>query len=427
MSIRQKIARWLIKDAWDSSQIKKGSTAWLEMFGPANGLPALSEHSALTVSAINACVNLLAGCIASLPLNIYQVDQEGFREEVWGDPLWWALNEEMSPRWSAASGWEFLANSWLFHGNAYAGIIRDRQARPIGLDPWHPNRVEPLLDATRNRLVYSVDPDPQGYKRSTDAKRITYDQDDVIHIAGKGWDGIKGLSPLRYELRTSGASALATQEYAGNFFANSARPDYALVSQKSLSEEGVDVLRKSLLDRYQGPEKSHLPMILHSGMDVKTLSLPMKDLQLVEIRKFQVEDICRAFNVPPFMVGHSEGTTAWGTGLEVMGTNFVRFTLRPYLNKIENEFNRKLIRQSPKLLAFDTTDFERADMKTFIDGLRSAVGRAGERQLMSLNEARKRLRLKPTDGGDEIQTENTAAPAAAPNTEGTDNAQSQTA
>lgn len=427
MSIRQRLARWVMRNAWDSSQVKYGTPAWSEMFGSVSGLPALTETTALSVSAINACVFLLSGCIAALPVNIYKVDDKGFREELWGDDLWWRLNEEMSPRWSAANGWEFIAASLLLHGNAYAGIIRDRLGNPIGLDPWHPIRVDVVLDATRNRLVYSVEANPNA--DGSKGQRKVYDQDDVIHVAGLGWDGIKGLSPLRHALRMSGAVSFATQDYAANFFANSARPDYALTSTGKLTTDQVNELRDQIAEKHQGTTNSHKPMVLHSGMDIKTISLPMEDLQLVAIRQFQVEEIARIFGVPPFMIGHNEKTTSWGSGVEAMGIGFVRYTLRPYLNKIENEFNRKLIRNGPKLLAFDTEELERADLKSLYDGLRSGVGRAGERQMLSLNEARKKLRLKPTPGGDEIQTQDTAA-AAAPTdkTEGTgSDAQSQTA
>lgn len=235
MSLRQKIARWLVSNDWDSSQVKKGSFAWTEMFGPVSGLPVPTETSALAVSAINACVFLLSGVIAALPLNVYRVDGEGFRSEIWGDDLWWVLNEEMTARWSAAAGWEFMAASLLLHGNFYARILRDATGRPIGIEPTHPNRVEVILDDARGRLVYAVEPDPLAFPAKSRIERRVYDQDDVLHVAGLGFDGIKGLSPLRYSLRMAGAVAMATQDYAANFFANSARPDYALVADKLLT------------------------------------------------------------------------------------------------------------------------------------------------------------------------------------------------
>jgi phage portal protein BeeE len=102
------------------------------------------------------------------------------------------------------------------------------------------------------------------------------------------------------------------------------------------------------------------------------------------------------------MVGHTEKNTSWGAGVEAMGKGFVRYTLRQYLNKFEVELNRKLFRTAARVAEFDTSDLERADMATLMTGLRTAVGRAGEPRIMSVNEARAVLRLKKDSAGDEL-------------------------
>ncbi len=420
MSIRQRLAQWVLRNAWGSSQIKYGSPAWEGMFGVPSKLAPLNETSALTISSIYGCVFLIAGAVSSIPVNVLRRNQDGFRDEIWGDDLWWVMNEQMSPRWSAAVAWEFLTSSLLLHGNAYAEIVRGRDAQPVGMKPVHPDRVEVYLNGEMDRLVYAISPEPNSTGQKSTRK--VFDQDDIVHVAGLGFDGIKGLSPLRYALRMTGAVANETQNYAANFFANAARPDYALTSEKPITDDQVKQLRDQIAEKHQGMN-SHKPMVLHGGMDIKTISLPVKDLQMLELRQFQVEEIARVFGVPPFMIGHNEKTTSWGSGVEAMGIGFVRYTLRPYLNKIENELNRKLIRNGSRLLAFDTSDLERADMKTFIEGLRSGVGRAGEKPLLSQNEARKKLNLKPVTGGDDMAP---VQPAAAPSKDNQD-AQSQTA
>lgn len=424
MSIRQRLAQWVLRNAWDSSQIKYGSPAWEGMFGVPSKLAPLNETSALTISSIYGCVFLIAGAVSSIPVNVLRRNDGGFREEIWGDDLWWVMNEQMSARWSAAVAWEFLTSSLLLHGNAYAEIVRGRDALPIGLKPVHPDRVEVYVNGDTDRLVYAISHDPNSI--APKGTRKVLDQDDVIHVAGLGFDGIKGLSPLRYALRMTGAVANETQNYAANFFANAARPDYALTAEKPMTTDQVNELRDQIAEKHQGGMNSHKPMVLHGGMDIKTISMPVKDLQMLELRQFQVEEIARVFGVPPFMIGHNEKTTSWGSGVEAMGIGFVRYTLRPYLNKIENELNRKLIRNGPRLLAFDTSDLERADMKTFIEGLRSGVGRAGEKPLMSQNEARKKMNLKPIATGDDMSPVQPSAPADTPKKDNLD-AQSEAA
>jgi hypothetical protein len=109
------------------------------------------------------------------------------------------------------------------------------------------------------------------------------DQDDVLHVAGFGFNGFRGLSPLRHALRMTGAVSLATQEYAARFFANSARPDVVLETDQKLGPDVVDKLREQWSDRHQGPMNAHKPAVLTNGLSAKVLSLPMEDLQLLEI------------------------------------------------------------------------------------------------------------------------------------------------
>jgi len=135
------------------------------------------------------------------------------------------------------------------------------------------------------------------------------------------------------------------------------------------------------------------PMILEGGLDIKTLTMPLEEMQLLETRKFQVEEICRAFGVQPFMIGHTEKTSSWGTGVEAMGAGFVRYTLRDHLNAFQNEINRKFFRTAARVAEFDTAELERADIGVMMAALRQALGRAGEPAIMSVEEVRTMLRL----------------------------------
>jgi HK97 family phage portal protein len=169
-----------------------------------------------------------------------------------------------------------------------------------------------------------------------------------------------------------------------------------------MSAEAVENLRTQIDERHGGAAKSHRPMLLHSGLKIQSLQLPLEELQLLATRQFSIEEICRAFGVPPFMVGHNEKTTSWGSGVEAMGTAFVRYTLAGHLTKIHNEFNRKLFRTYTRVVEFDTFELERADMKSLMEAFRTAIGRAGEPGFMSVNEVRSFLNLGPSEGGDEL-------------------------
>lgn len=399
------------QDSYSTTTITRGSQAWDELFGPVTAALPPSEKTAFTVSAIYACVNLYAGAIASLVKHIYRVQADGERDRSLTDPLWWVLNEEMTPRWSAANGWEFLIQSMLLHGDGFARIVRDRQSMPVGLKPMHPTSVEVVANRETDKLVYIYTPDEELGERQA---RFVMDQDDVVHLAGFGFDGLRGMSPLRYSLREAGSVAMAAQKYSNAFFSNSARPDFALRTEQKLGPEAIENLRTQLAENHQGVERSFKPMVLQGGLDIKTITMPVTDIQLIETRQFQIEEIARIYGVPPFMIGYNEKTTSWGSGVEAMGTGFVRFSLRQHLNKIETELNRKLFRTAAKRVEFDTFDLERADMKSMFEAFRIGIGRAGEPGFISVEEARMRLNMKRRPDGTLSQGSSNAEPSQPP-------------
>ena len=358
---------------------------------------ALSEETAMTVSAIYAAINLKAGAIAALPVNIFSQTVAGERDKLPDDGLWWVLNEQFNARWSAAHGWEFLQQSLMLHGNAYAEILRRQDGAIRGLTPLHPRRVSVGVWPDGERLAYAVQPDPD--VRSPSAKVRVIDQDDMIHVAGLGFDGVTAPSPLRHSLRMTGGVAQAAQQFSSQFFENSARPDYALKTEQTLGPEKVEELRAQIDERHRGPYNAGRPMVLTNGLDLKVLTMPLEDMQLLETRKFQIEEIARVYGIPPFMLGHNEKTTSWGSGVEAMGVGFVRYSLRQDLNKFTNEINRKFFRTARRVVEFDTTELERADTKSLFESFRIALGRAGEPGFMTTEEVRDRLNLKRKPDG----------------------------
>lgn len=375
-----------------STDIRRG-TFMGDVFGitgPA-GLPAVSQTSAMQVSAVWACVSLITGAVSMLPAGIYRNLGRGERQREWSHPLDWALNDEFCPRWSASAGWEYLMLSRLFEGDAYARILRGPNGQFQGLVPWHPGRVETLVFKDGSRLAYILHPEP-----NTSNEAVLLDQDDVLHVTGLGFDGRRSLSPLRHALRMAGAVSLATQDAAAQFYANQMRPDYALVAPEGVDwdREQIEDLRQQLYEKHAASRgQASRPMLLSGGVKIETISLSNEDAELLGTRQFQIEEIARAFGVPPFMIGHNEKTTSWGSGVAEMGTGFVRYVLRPHLRAFQNEINRKLFRGPGMQVEFDTFELERADLKSLFESFRAAMGRAGEPGFITPNEVRSLINL----------------------------------
>lgn len=392
MSVLSRIlGRFRAQTPVDSSLVRRGDAVWDSLTGIKSDVP--SERAAMQVTAVWACVSIISGAIASLPMHVYRRSDEGDLTRNANDPLWWVLNEQFSPRWSASAGWQFLAGSRLLHGDGFAEIRRSRNGIVTALIPVHPNRVRVIATPDGERLIYEVQPDPTIERPAPGSAGIrVLDQDDMLHVPGFGFNGLRGMSALKFSLRNAGRLAINAQSFSATFLENMARPDFALKSTGNLTDEQFERLRE-MLDKHQGPERAGRPMILEGGLDIEPLTMPLEEMQLLETRKFQVEEIARAFGVQPFMIGHTEKTSSWGTGVEAMGAGFVRYTLRDHLNAFQNEMNRKFFRTARTVAEFDTTELERADTKSMFDAVRVALGRAGEPAFMTIEEARQLLRL----------------------------------
>lgn len=375
------------------SGITPGTPAYEWFAGSIDGSgKSISEKEALGVSAVYACVSLIGGAVASLPLHVYRRTEEG-RERVNND-LWWLLNEQMSTVWPAAVGWEFGMQSLLLHGDLFMRLVRASRMSPniIGIVPVHPLLVD--VRKIDGRMVYVV---------NEDGIVTAYDQDDMIHVPGPGFNGFRGMSQISYVLRQPANIARDAGDQASNVLDAGMRPDLALISKNNtpIKSDQVTLMRDQWVTRYSGKGKSTAPIVL-SGMDIKELSLTAADAQLLETRSFQIEDIARVFGVPPFMIGQTDKTTSWGSGVEHMGIGFTKYTLQRHLVKIEQEFNRKCFKTARHFSEFDTKGLERGDIKTRTDSYRAALGRAGEPGWMSVNEIRRAENMPPVDGGDEI-------------------------
>lgn len=391
----------VVSNEIDSSAIIRGTELFQWMTGGISSAGVVvSEKSAMRVSAVYASVNLIGGAIASLPLPIYERTDEG-REKVthkYSDLLNLQPNDSMS----AAVFWEYLTASLLLNGDSFAKILRPsrRSPRVIGFEPVHKGKVEVRKDG--GRLWYLVS-DGSG-------ETEVIDQDDMLHIPGPGFDGLNGMSQIRHALRNSAGIALAADEYSGAFFGNGARPDFALEFPNNLTPEQQEMIRSTWAERHQGTSKAHLPALLAGGAKVHPLTMNAEDAQLISTRQFQVEDIARIFGVPPHMIGHTEKSTSWGSGVEQMSIGFVKYTLQRHLVKFEQEINRKLFAGTPYYCEFNTAGLERGDYKTRNEGYRIALGRAGEPAWMTVNEVRKLENLPPVAGGDALFTGATDEP-----------------
>lgn len=346
---------------------------------------AVTPESAMRCAAVYGCVSRIAGAIGTLPLGIFE-RINGSRQAVEHD-YHWMLNERANEDMSSVDAWTYVISGKLFYGDGYAEMLRPStySSRVIGMKPHHPLRVQPFRDSASKRKYYRVQPEI--------GEAYVLDQADMLQLSSLGYDGLTSPSAITYAAREAIGNALASQQYSGKLFSEGAAFDYALKTAHTLKDDQLAALKASLLSRSQG---SRAPLILTGGLEPAQLTINPKDAEILATRIFSVEEICRIFGVPPHLVGHTEKSSSWGTGMEAQGANFVRYTLRTHLVQIAQELNHKLWPVRARyFVEHDTSALQKGDMKSRFDAYRVALGRAGEQPFMDADEIRHAENMPP--------------------------------
>lgn len=378
----------------------------MEAFGVVPGAAGMtvSAVSAMRVAAVFACVQKIAGAIATLPIHQYRAVGE-IEERLPRDDLWFKLNEQPHPQLTAASHWECVSASQLLRGDAYTWIRRSANNSVRELLPLPTAAVKPTRQKDGSVRYYVSLPE---FDINT-----WLEPAEVLHFPGFGYDvhDMRSMSVIAYAAKNAVGNAMAMDEYSGRFFQHGAHPSIVLNSPSKMNAEQVTQLQNAFRNKYAGIDNAHkLPLVLTEGIKAEKISLSAEDAQLLEARKFQVIDIARAFGVPPHMIGETSASTSWGSGIESMSRGFVTYTLQPHLVRIEQELNRKLFpRNAGRFLRFDRDALIEGDSKAQADYNRAALGGPGTGQgWMTVNEIRKVKGLPPVDGGDAIFDPRTA-------------------
>lgn len=333
--------------------------------------------SSMKVSIVYACVRLIAGAMAQMPLKVYEKDGAGNRQAV-DDSITDIFNLEPTPAFSAATFWEYMYGSVLLSGDGFAVIIRNRRGSVEEVVPVSANSV--IVEKNGNRRKYFV---------SIDAKIFAFDQDDILHIPGFGFDGMRSMSVIRWGAANSIGLEMAMEEYAGDFFEGGAHQSVAVIKRGTWKSEQKQQFREAWVKTYSGIDKKRYPLVLDESTDIKQLSINAKDGQLLEQREFQITDIARAFGLPSFMVNQEQKTTSFGSGIETIGIGFLRYTIAPHKLRGEQEVNRKIFKRSGRFAEFESGGLMRGTLKDRNDAHRQAVGGSHGPGWITLNEVRR--------------------------------------
>ena len=362
--------------------------------GTTSGKP-VNERSAMQMTAVYACVRILAEAVAGLPLHLYRYKADGGKEKATDHPLYLLLHDEPNPEMSSFVFRETLMTHLLLWGNAYAQIIHNGRGEVVALYPLMPNKM--TVDRDENgRLYYQYTRSKEEAATMPNAT-VILSPSEVLHIPGLGFDGLVGYSPIAMAKNAIGM-AIACEEFGAKFFANGAAPSGVLEHPGTIKDPGR--VREAWQSQFGGSSNSGKVAVLEEGMKYTPISISPEQAQFLETRKFQINEIARIFRVPPHMVGDLEKSSF--SNIEQQSLEFVKYTLDPWVIRWEQSLARSLFTESEKkeyFFKFSVEGLLRGDYASRMSGYATAR----QNGWMSANDIRELEnldRIPAEDGGD---------------------------
>lgn len=331
----------------------------------------VTPKSSLQLSTVYACVRVISESIAMLPLNLMVRTELGTEKS--DSRLNYLVSSEPNAEMTSFIWRETMLTHMLLWGNSYSLIIRDQRGAIESLYPLLPDDGHMVVDRDEYGKLY--------YQYSTSNKTEILRPYEVLHIPALGFDGIMGYSPIALQRNAMGLYQ-AAEKYGSSFFRNSAMPGGVLEHPGVVKD--LARLREMWQSSYGGENRGKTA-ILEEGMKFQAITVPNTDAQFLETRKFQVNEICRIFRVPPHMVCDLEHATF--SNIEHQSIDFAVHTITPWVVRIEQALNRALISEREKgkqFFKFRINALTRGSYKERMDGY--AVAR--QNGWMSANDIR---------------------------------------
>lgn len=387
-------ARYIPSDKLPSNR-QTESLLWLPNYeergldfggGQRSGGIRVTPESSLRTTAVLCCVRTLAESVAGLKLNLIKTTSAGSKTVQKNNPIHKLLTAKPN-KWQTSFEWlEQMMLHLGLYGNAYNEIVRDGSGIPTSLNPLHPSRME-VEEVAPGVLRYT-------YTESSGG-RTTYPADQIQHVRWMSNDGIHGIVPTEVS-KEAIALAQCCERFGSKFFSNGARPGVILETDNAITPEAALQLRENWERLHRGVDNSWKTAVLTNGLKAHEMGSNAQESQYLEVRRFQVEEVCRIYRVPPHLVMDLQRATF--NNIEQQSLDFLQFTLTPWLRRIEQSIGRDVIGNDGKEEAeFDTRSLLRGDAASRANYYNSLFNLG----CLSVNEIRSAESMNPVDGGDQ--------------------------
>lgn len=348
---------------------------------------SVNYERVMSLGAAFACARKLAESGSCLPFMMYTLEPGGVSQSAPDHPLSELLGLQPNADQTAQQYWEMVYLQLIFRGNHYSYIHR-LAGKIVALEPLPPHPETACERDETGARVFVVSNGPRAGR---------YPEQDIFFIKGFGDQIDCGLSVIGAGRNTFGRM-LSLEKHQSKLLAKGVRPNMVMTTPSTLTEEHRAMVRENILKPFAGADNAGGIMLLEGGFDVKPVTMTNADAQLLEQGRFGVTEICRLFGVPPWLIGHSDGDSNWGTGLEQQFRAFANVTLKPYTDRICGEVRRQLMPRT------EWRKFEPCfDLEGLYEGDTLTMRRADEIDVRSgirpVNEIRARRGLPPIEGG----------------------------
>jgi HK97 family phage portal protein len=348
---------------------------------------AININTAMQVSAMLAVSKVIIEGIAQVPWKLF-LAQNGQRNPATGHPLYRLLHDEPNEYQTSFEFREQIGLHLIFCGEAFVFPNRIR-GKIAELLPIEPNLITTKRDGWQREYELRVP--------GKDLQIIS--SQDMWHIRAASWDGVKGLDSIRL-IREALGLALATEEHGARLFSNGARVGGIYSTEQNPGPEQREKIIESL-KQYEGNSAAFKTMLAWGGIKWTPMGSPNDETQFLETRKFQIEEICRAFLVQPVMVGQ-EGNSASFSSVEQRFLSHVVYTLSPWYQRLEQSANKSLLTSDEKSQGYYTKFIATALMRGAATDrsnyFAKALGSGGSPAWMTQDEVRELEEMNPMGG-----------------------------
>lgn len=377
--------------ATESLTTGKLDTLWGSLFGglvQSKAGPAITWESALRVTTALACVRRIAEGISTIPCTLYQKTGNNGVKEAIDHPLYQLLNGMPNEWMDSLIFRESMTAHAALTGDALCYISRVN-GRIDELIPIPPGRYTIQYNENFTLTYYLHGIHDQVFRQ--------VDKSQLWHLRGLSWNGLQGLN-LKGLIREALGLALATEQTHSMMHANGARPSGLITVKSETGEQELLRLSAWVRANYGGLDNTSRIMIL--GDDAKFTPFDLKgvDSQHLETRKFQIEEVCRAFGVMPVLVGHPAEMAARAAISEILMIHLVH-CIRPWHRRFEYSMNAQLLTQKERdagfYFRFNDAEFLRTAVQNRAQYNQIALGGGGNPAWVTVNEVRRWEDLPP--------------------------------